>query len=737
MNSTKKLLTGISVCVLSLAGYSLQLQAAEGDAEAPAAKKKGSASVLMDEVLVTARKKAAGEEMQDVPIAMTAISGEQLEAMQMRDLSDLTYSMPNVALDGVGTSKGTANFTIRGQGINSSIPSVDPTVGVFVDGMYYGMSWGVIMDTFDLEAVEVLRGPQGLLFGRNVTGGAVVMRTRRPSHELDMRGKVSVTDDNDQTYAFSITDSLVDNVLAGKLAVYYRDDNGYFDNRATNNDNFGESETYLIRPAVTWTPTENLEMTLLYERGELEGDGGTAKNVADPTLDDFESDSNEEGFNEAHWNHIILETNYNVGFGDGTITNITAYRDFEQKNLTDIDSLNTGVTHPLRFNLGGATEQDQFSTELRYAGTFLDGGLDLTVGGFYFTQNQTYVEERELPGGAAQSFGGNIDHDTWAVFTQGDIHLTDSVILTLGARLTAEEKEADIAVGTPNVFPCRVQPTLYCQPNFTGKDDWRTFTPKVALQWYFKEDSHLYALFTKGNRSGGFNLRNTSNTASPGPFDEESQDSYEAGMKSNWMDGRVRLNLAVFRNEIEDLQRETIFNVAGNIVQEIRNTADATVRGAEMDLQALVTDNLVINLSAGYLDGDYDEVIADLNRDGNIDGGDEALELPRLAPWSWQAGFNYDVPLAIEGLVTVRGSFNHRDGGFWNDSNADPLRSADIVDAGIAYTTPDGKWTATLFGKNLKDEEIAITQFTVAPGLSVFAPLAKGRVIGLELQYQY
>ncbi|MEZ0121591.1 MAG: TonB-dependent receptor [Candidatus Reddybacter sp.] len=707
------------------------VSAIDGD-EVKRGRARGAAAVLMEEVVTQARKKSSAEEVQDVPIAMTAYSGEQLEALQMRNINDLTYSMPNVALDAVGTSKGTANFTIRGLGINSSIPSVDPTVGVFVDGMYYGMSWGVIMDTFDLEGIEVLRGPQGLLFGRNVTGGAVSMRTRRPSHEYAMRAKASVTDDNDQVYALSVTGSLIKDVLAGKMAVYYRDDNGYFENKGTNNDNFGESETYLIRPAVTWTPTEDLELMFTYERGELEGDGATSKNLANPALDDFELDLDEEGFNKARWNHIIWETNYDVSFGNGTITNIVAYRDFEQSNLADIDSASITA-----FNLGGRTEQDQFSNELRFAGTFMDDKLDLTVGTFYFTQNQSYVETRPVQ---MQTFGGNIDHKTWAVFAQGDYQLNDAWILTLGGRYSYEEKEADIARGVAGTFPCTLKP-LHCTTDFTSDDDWDSFTPKFGLQWYFNENAHAYFTYTKGFRSGGYNLRNTSLTASPGPYDQEEQNAFEVGMKSEWMDGRVKFNIALFQNEIEDMQRETVFNIdlpggGTNIVQEIRNTADATITGVEMDVQALVGENLLLNFSVGYMDGEYDKVSADLNRDGNVDGGDEALDLPRLSPWSWQAGANYDIPMA-NGLLSLRASWNHRNSAYWNDSNVDPLRSADILDAGIAYTTNDGKWTATLFGKNLTDDEVASTRFTVAPGALVFAPLNKGRVIGVELQYQY
>ena len=720
---------------LSSIAYAGAVYSADEVATAP--KVKGAAAILMEEVVTSARKKSSGEEVQEVPIAMTAYSGDQLDALQVKNIEDLAFSMPNVALDSVGTSKGTANFAIRGLGINSSIPSVDPTVGVFVDGMYYGMSWGVVVDTFDLESIEVLRGPQGLLFGRNVTGGAVSMRTRRPSHEFDMRAKASVTDDADQVYAFSVTGSLVEDVLAGKLSLYYRDDDGYFKNRANGNDNFGESETYVLRPAVTWTPTEDLEMTFLFERGELEGDGPTSKNITDPTLGDFELEADDEGFNKARWNHIIWETNYNVSFGDGTITNIMAYRDFEQQNFGDIDSSNSAVSG-FRFDLGGNVNQDQFSNELRYAGTFMDGKLDWTIGTYWFTQNQSYVEVREFFG-AGETFGGNIDAETWAVFTQADYQLSESLVLTLGGRYTFEEKEAEIAKGKIPLRPCRLKP-IHCVPDFADDEDWSSFTPKFGLQWFLNDDSHLYFTYTKGFRSGGYNLRNTALEANPGPYNQETQNAYEIGMKSEWMDGRVKLNLAVFQNEMEDMQRETIFTQVvdgiANPVQEIRNTADATIRGAEMDLQALVTDNLLISVSAGYLDGQYDKVLADLNRDGLVDGADKALDLPRLAPWSWQVGANYDIPLD-EGHMTMRASWNHRNNGSWNDSNADPLRTADFLGAGISYTTADGKWTTTLFGKNLLDDEVAVTRFTVVPGAFTFAPLKKGREVGIELQYQY
>ncbi|MGQ2958696.1 TonB-dependent receptor plug domain-containing protein, partial [Agrobacterium sp.] len=149
----------------------------------------GSTSALADEIIVTATKKGYGENVQDVPIAVTAYGEAQLDAKFVQNLQSLSYDVPNVQLEDVGSTPGYANFSIRGLGINSSIPSIDPTVGVFIDGVYLGINAGVVFDNFDLEGLEVLRGPQGLLFGRNVTGGAVVVRTSRPSFDLEFRGK--------------------------------------------------------------------------------------------------------------------------------------------------------------------------------------------------------------------------------------------------------------------------------------------------------------------------------------------------------------------------------------------------------------------------------------------------------------------------------------------------------------------------------------------------------------------
>ena len=726
---------------------------------------RGAAAILMEEVITRSRKKTAGEEVQDVPIAMTAYSGEQLDAMQIRNIEELSFSMPNVQLDSIGTTRGTANFSIRGQGINSSIPTVDPTVGVFIDGMYLGMSHGAINDSFDLEAMEVLRGPQGVLFGRNVTGGAVVLRTRRPSHDFTFRAKVGVTDDNDQTYALSMTGSLIPDVLAGKISLYGRDDEGYFENAETGNDNFGEAETYIIRPAVTWTITEDLETTLIFERGEDRGDqaipyvnfdSGVAS-IPNNRPGEFKirthtnPDAPVGQFNNARWMHLISETTYDVSFGNGTFTNITAYRKVDEESDGDLDGTNiTGY----EFHTGAKINQDQFSEELRYAGSFMDDKLALTVGGYYFTQNISMAAYRQLDFSALGAtdiprftYGGNTDHSVYGAFFNGDYQWTDKLTVSVGARYTYEKKNIDaaIAFNPTNSLPgldsllggCVFEPQIKCAPDFIDDDNWSNVTPRVAFQYYYSDSSHVYFSWSKGFRSGGYNVRNTGPTQVPGPWGEESQNTWELGLKSEWADGRVKFNVAMFLNEVEDMIREVVFNDAqNNTIQQITNTADADIQGIEMDISWLASDNLYLYMNVGYLDDEYQEVREDLNRDGIVTKADEKLTLPRLSRWTGSMGGNYDIPIDA-GLISARLNYSHRTSGFFSDSNIDDLASHDELTAGLSFTTQDGKWKASLYGKNLLDQVQRVTQFTLPGGVAAFSPIKKGRVIGVELEYQY
>jgi len=706
-----------------------------------------SSSSGFDEIIVTATKKGQGENIQDIPLSVTAFDGALIEKLQVRNVQDISYSSPNVALDSSGTVKGLQNFAIRGLGITSSTPGPDPTVGTFVDGIYLGTNLGVILDTFDLESIEVLRGPQGLLFGRNVTGGAVLVNTRAPSHDFSAKLKAGIETGPQYTVAGSITGSVIEDVLSAKFVGYYRNDEGFFTNLANGNDNFGGDETYLLRGAFNLTPAPDLDFTLRLETGSTEGDGPANQNRLFATGHDVNIDN--EGLTDLSWNSATLEGNWNIGFGDGVVTTIIGYRELENTSLSDIDSSPESA-----FDFGLFLDQSQWSAETRYSGSFFDGRWTPTVGAYFFTQDIIYREQREIsllpffgaPVQLAGDFGGNQLQNTYGLFTSNDFAVTDALTLTLGGRYTFEEKEVEItrfrgAGPQPCVFGSTEPCTII---DFEDSEDWNNFSPKVGLKYDVNDDTQVYGSWSQGFRSGGYNLRIQNASIDPTVVDEESSNAFEFGLKGDFFDDRLRANVAVFSQQIDDLQR-TITN--SDASQQIENTADVTIQGIEVEATVIVTDNLAVSGYLGLLDGDYTEILFDLTGDGLVNDDDLNLRLPLLADVS--AGFSFDYTHDLEnGELGLVASYGYRSDAESNDDNQATTTQPErhIINASLAYTTEDGNWTAAVYGKNLANEVLNQTinsfpGFTGPPGPIANAgsiqPVQKGRVIGAEVTYNF
>jgi iron complex outermembrane receptor protein len=558
---------------------------------------------VLGTVTVTATKKANVENVQDVPVAVTAFNAETLEALQVRDVSSLSYSAPNIQLEDIGTARGTANFSIRGLGINSSIPSIDPTVGVFVDGVYLGVNNGVVLDLFDLDSVEILRGPQGLLFGRNTTGGAILLNTGNPTDTFQYKAKATYEGPIDDgrggpssTLQAGISGPLVEGKLNGKLGAYYNYDEGYFLNKFTN-DTIGEAQTFILRGALEYTPTEDLTILGKIESFSTQTDGPAARNSGVYDRDSFDIAVDNVGNYKNDTMFASLRTDYDVSFGNGRITNIFGYRDLDSTSNGDIDALPLFLFH-------SDTElmQKQYSNELRYAGTF--GKADVTTGVFWFNQEIGYTERRNLPTVTAAQFngGGYQDHTVYGVFGQVDYGFTDKLTGIFGLRYGTEEKTVDITYVRPRPF-CSVvdgtcpttgtNPFVPGEPNgFTDSQDWSNLNPKIGFQYEISDLMQVYGHYTQGVRSGGYNFRITNAAAfealfPPGgsrAFDEESVNAYEVGFKYETDDRRGQVNAAVFFNDISDMQRElNLSSPTSGVAQTIVNTADAEILGFEVE----------------------------------------------------------------------------------------------------------------------------------------------------------
>jgi iron complex outermembrane receptor protein len=683
-----------------------------------------------DEIVVTASKKADAENVQDVPFAVTAFGAKQLEDQHVRSLDDLSFSAPNVQLEDVGTSPGYANFSIRGLGINSSIPSIDPTVGVFVDGIYMGVSAGILFDTFDLEGVEVLRGPQGLLFGRNVTGGAVVVRSTTPGNDLTINARASVETGLNKTISSVVSGPLIEDKLSAKIGIYYNDDDGYFTNQFNGNNDFGASETMIVRTALRATPVDSVEIIGRYEHGRIRGDGAVVSNFGLFDRDSFGISVDEEGRADSDWDQAILEVNIDVG-DTGRITSISGYRAYEGVVVSDIDSSPTYTFHADTF-----LEQDQFSQELRYAGTF--GAIDLTTGVYYFSQNINYAELRRIAGGALRiSGGGRQKQKTYGAFVSTDFHVTDTVTINAGLRYSYEKKKVNVANLAGDL--CDPLGTGTCSAyGFNDEESWSDPTYKIGAQWQPTQYTQAYAYYARGFRSGGYNFRNGNVAVAPGPFDSEKQDSFEIGLKQE-IGGTLRVNLAAFHNTVTGLQREIIRPVLPiGTTQVIRNSANVRIQGLEAELQWRPIEHLTIAGQFGYTDAKYTEILFDLTGDGQIDAADFALQPPRLAPWTYGVSATFDHETANSSDFSARLSYSHRDASWSNDANTGLLNGADMVDLNVSLATPNKMWTFSVYGSNLLDEE---TQGNVSPlpffAGSTFSSINKGRVLGAEISFKY
>lgn len=707
---------------------------------------------LLEEIVIVGTKKAAAENVQEVPIAVTAYGDVQLEALKVKDLQGLSYSIPNVSLDDIGTFRGTANFSIRGLGINSSIPSIDPAVGVFVDGVYLGINQGVVFDIFDLESIEILRGPQGILFGRNVTGGAVVVNTKRPTQDLTASAKASIESGfrgTEPTYTFSgsVSGPIIEDKISVKLAAYYNKDEGY--HKLTlpdgSTESFGVAETIIVRPAILFTPNDRFDLLVRYEHGDTDGDGPAGQNHTNgrgqtnpyfsPSRQTFDFSIDEPGFSDANWDQVFVEANLDVDFGDGRITNVFGWRDIAIETLSDIDA-----TPLFLFHAGSTTDQDQVSNELRYNGRFFDW-LDVTTGLYFFTQDIAYNEIRNLLGGLLFQNGGGVqDQKTYGVFSQFDIDISPSVTLNIGGRYAYEKKEVVISTLPANPTPCDVRLGT-CSEDFTDQDSWENFSPKIGVQWAAAEDVNVYANWTRGFRAGGYNFRNTNPAASPGPFDDERVDAFEIGLKTSPV-SQATLNTAIFYNDVQDLQRElNLADPISGVQQVIRNTADATIWGFEIEGQYAITENLLIRGSLGHTDGEYDNVVFDLNEDGVVNQEDEDLRIPRLAKWTYGAGFLYSHDFADVGDLDLRLDYFHRASSAFTDSNFGVLNNFDSLSANATLRTFEGRVAFSIYGKNLLHDVQFGGDTQLPPALGpvplggTFSPLGKGRVIGFEVKF--
>ena len=713
----------------------------------------GPATAQIDEIVVTSQKRSEALSVQDIPSSITAVAGDLMDDIQSVDLTDVGRLAPNATLHPSATFAATPNFLIRGLGVSGTTRSLDPTVGVIVDGVYLGFPVGANLDTFDRESVEILRGPQGTLLGRNVTGGAVVVRSKRPTGEYGGKIEAVLGNYDRRDISISLEAPLVEGKVSGKIAYMSRNRDGYWEdnNGGTIVPTSGVAGAYdlagqgasgtkpdvdltIIRPMLYFTPSDNLDITLMAEF--LRDKSGTAnsRNFVHPTAparrsqlygytppsDPYEINHNLMGGNDLETDTFVAELNYATD--NGKITAVTSYRELTYRSSTDFDGTPFTIFHfPDNYET-----QEQTTHELRYAGSLSDK-LNIVVGLSSFDQ-EYFVGERRLIGTLDRAGVTEIQHESWSIFGELDYLATDNVKVTLGGRWTDETKDVLFnAIGSCNLdfsaCPGRTvggAPLTSDDIGLTQSGSWDDFTPKLAVTYILNDDVSFYGSYTRGFRSGSFDARartiDSFLNSKPGP---ETVDSYEIGMKSLLADDRVLLNVAIFQAEYTDIQKLALETCQINLttctsgrIQRLINAAEATIEGIEIEAKAFVTDSLVFEGALGYTDASFDSFEGfDANGGGYDPNTDPAaaaaLKFERVPELTYTIAATYNMPLQDGSDVDFRVSYAYTDE-FYNDAvNTEAIKTDayGLFDASVSYTRADSGLKVTLFGKNLTDEE--------------------------------
>lgn len=797
----------------------------------PAIAQQGGMRTL-EEVVVTAQRREGS--LQDTPISMSAFSSDKLTEMGVFDVSQIGDFAPNVSIEQTPNTNSGMGVFIRGIGTSETALTVDPKIGLYIDDVYMSKTMGGVFDIIDIERIEVLRGPQGTLFGRNTTGGAINVTTVKPKGEFAVKADASYGRYDYQRYGATVDLPAVADI-ATKFSYYEMKTDGWATNHwegppmAPANEvysDLGSEDNQAWQLALRWTPTENVTVDYGFDRTNNKGvphpfqvvavkdslyDGFSttpfpfqqiggpmyqqmADNVGDPKKrqEDFLLDSHTEEWLDVKGHSLKVAWQ----LGDITLKYIFG----DRETGTGYAGADYGGVYfaPDAFYGGGATVQvpeysaavdseiEMTTHELQIFGNAFNDRLDYTAGVFLYEeevsqdQPQTFtlpiafilgdpaaaaslgpvyeslgfcpggfcLGSQRLPlpfpsAGGDPNLNGVSDltygqkMESWAVYGQVTYAITEALSLTAGARYTEEERDAFLfneALGHVD-FADRLE----------AGDEWDSVSGVLNLSYQVTPDMMVYGKYSTGFNGGTYNARAASDSGFLIPADEETVDSMELGIKSEWFDNRLRFNAALFRNDYTDIQITQFEAGSGGASSRLVNAGEGTYQGLEIDLVAMPMEGLTIDLTYGYLDAEFDEYLA---RNPGTDLEEDISDLTTVphAPENTAAlGIQYEFPRSAIGIVSVRGDVTYKDKFVFHpfQNQFDAADSRTLVNARISLSEiplssdGEGRLRVSLWGKNLTDEEYR--RWGIDFGSLGWAGALYGepRTYGIDVHYDY
>ncbi len=740
-----------AVIAALMAGTSSLAYAAETEAAA-------DDTFTIEEVIVTARKRS--ESIQETPIAITALSTTQLEQRSLTNLVEIGAYIPNVVMNTSPSSSGGGNnaqIYIRGIGQSDFLFTTDPGIGIYVDGVFHPRTLGGVMDLLDLERVEVLRGPQGTLFGKNTIGGAISLTSQKP--QGDGSGYLEVTTGRfnriDLRGSFDVA---LSDTLAAKVSMSSKNRDGYGKRLEYGTDKVvdetGDENVTAVRLALRWEASENVTV-------DFSADYTREREKGVPVIISFIDDNGATyGGLGGLWNALVggpaglpFTSDFVIGNGnrydsyatagnrnslnaygfsmdiDWTIDenlslrSISAYRQMDAFFNSDTDG------SPLQFTeTDQYQDQNQISQEFQLIGTSFDDRLDWVLGAFYFdefgrddnkvrltsglfdalealpgTLNGSPLTAPTAPGGPGNPINPNLDLDlevfneidikSYAVFSQGTFQLSEKISISAGARYSYEKKDYFLN-------HTRLNSGATIIGNRTISENWSSFTPMGSIDFQANEDTLVYISVTQGFKSGGFNGRPI-NEGAVSSFEPEKVLSYEFGFKTDLADNRLRLNGAVFYADYTDMQMGSISaDENGVLALRIQNAGKARIKGFELEMQARPTANFDIIGSLGYVDFEITELAPGV-QDFTITS--QAIKTPE---WNASLGAQYTWDISNDSSMSLRGDWTYQSKTYQDVQNTEMIAAPgySLFNARLTYMNEEGNWEMALFVTNLTDK---------------------------------
>jgi iron complex outermembrane receptor protein len=664
----------------------------------------------------------------EVPMAISAFNALTLERANVLDIEDIAGLTPGFTLSTYNPV--TPQPYIRGVGTNSSSVGDDASVGVFIDDVFTGRAGGFRSDMFDIQRVEVLRGPQGSLYGRNVAGGAISVITKKPTEFYEAKLKATYGSYNLIQLQGMVSGAIAENVN-GRFAGSIRQRDGWVDNIATGTE-LRDQDNQSFRGKLDFRLSDNTKLMVIadYSKDDLRSPGARTIKNYESVFGEAPTTGNAidkvDLFNDGNTKREIygISGNLSVEFSDMLFTSITAFR--EQDYAFDDDLFGRYFAASNISLTNDASENSKQITQEFRLQNLSSEPLEWTVGLYFFNEDIERVEAWDSSISYALQGSPELksrpiwdaanETTSYALFGEGTYSINDHWSVTLGGRYTYDKKDfTNVATGGADLFG-------FLQENYqvAAEKSWNSFTPKLTANYFTDSNDMFYFTVSEGYKAGGYNGLAANKETAMTPFDQEKARNYEAGFKARLFDRKLTVNTAVFYLDYTDLQSFTTDLDTGDVRTA---TGDAEIKGIELDANARVGESLRLFATLALTDSEYTTFAQDPTVVGN--------SLTRTPEKSGSLGFNYQWLLADDQTLDLRTDLTYQSNVYYSVANEDAAagKSHALVNANLTWESLEG-WEVSAYVKNVTDKEYASHAFSQS-GLS-FVVEGEPRTFGVS-----